>query len=111
MLTSLANPVRNQAFEAQIEYHHLDINKRTLQRGLKTHTNQGQRYKQARVSKPMSVQNRRKRVEYAQKHLYSTIENYWQWIIFTDKAHFDSTAQKTNYILREAGTRYEPENI
>ena len=76
MLISPANPVRNQAFEAQIEYHHFDISKRSLQRGLKVHTNQGQRYKQARVSKPISLQNRQKRVEYAKKHLYSIIENY-----------------------------------
>jgi hypothetical protein len=43
------NKVRDQQYEAQIEYHKLPIEKRTLQARLKYCTNGGQRYKMAYV--------------------------------------------------------------
>src|ERR1700712_1514810 len=48
------NPVRNQLYEAQIEYHKLPFQKRQLQRKLCEHTNGGRRYKMAFVKKRVS---------------------------------------------------------
>jgi len=35
----------------------------------------------------------------------------WKWVHFTDEAYIDPTAQSNGRILREEGTRYEPENL
>ncbi len=105
------NPVRNQLYEAQIEYHHLPIKKRALQTQLKKHTNGGQRYKQAYVKKSLSTTNEGKRVDYGIKHQNKTIEEFWQYIVFTDEAHIDPSSMQQGYILRELGKRYDSTNI
>lgn len=112
MLVSLSkNPVRDQLFEAQIEHHNLDVSVRTLQRSLKRDTNRGQRYKQAYIQKQISKKNRALRVSYGQEHLGKSIDNFWQYIFFTDEAHIDPSSNSQGYILREQGTRYDTENI
>jgi hypothetical protein len=105
------NPVRNQLYEAQIEYHKLKVTKRTVQRRLKKCTNGGQRYKQAYVQKEISQKNRRERVKYGQEHKDKSVEDYWQWIFFTDEAHIDPSSMGQGSILRERGHRYDVENI
>jgi hypothetical protein len=105
------NPVRNQHYEAQIEFHKLDVKPRTIQRNLKRYTEQGQRYKQAYVSKTLSKKNRQERIDYGEEHKDKTIEDFWQYIIFTDEAHIDPTSTLQGYILREEGQRYDSENI
>ena len=57
------NPVRDQLYEAQIEYHNLNVKPRTLQRRLRQTTNNAQRYKQAYIQKDISKKNRILRVE------------------------------------------------
>jgi len=105
------NPVRNQQYEAQIEYHHLNVVKRTLQRSLLRYTNKARRYKQAYIQKKMSWENLASRQRYGKYHIHDTIEGCWRWKIFTDEAHVDPTSQVQGEILREQGTRYNPENI
>ena len=39
------NPVRDQMYEAQLEYHHIPVEKRQLQRRLRAETQGGRRYK------------------------------------------------------------------
>lgn len=51
------NPVRDQLYEAQIEYHQLPVKKRQLQRKLKEFTRGGRRYKMAFVKKQVSDKN------------------------------------------------------
>ncbi|KAH7317614.1 hypothetical protein BKA65DRAFT_514824 [Rhexocercosporidium sp. MPI-PUGE-AT-0058] len=59
MLVNLKqNPVRNQLYEAQIEYHYLPIKKRQLQRKLCEHINGGRRYKMAFIKKKVLDKNR-----------------------------------------------------
>jgi len=70
------NPVRDQPYEAQIEYHHIPVGKRQLQRKLKEHTNRGQRYKCAFVKKVISTKNRQERVEYTLKHINKPVEDF-----------------------------------
>ena len=104
------NPIRDQTLEAQIEHFDLDIHVRTLQKGLARHTNRAQKYRQAYVSKEISSQNRRKRKQYAQQYQKETIKSHWQFLIFSDEAHFDPGSIGVGHILREH-TRVEPENI
>jgi len=105
------NPVRDQLFEAQIEYHKLPIKKRQLQARLKQATNGGQRYKQAFVKKEISAKNRKLRVEYGETHQGKRIDDFWQYIFFTDEAHIDPSSCAQGHILREQGHRTDTENI
>lgn len=111
LLSPSRNPVRNQGLEAQIAYHKLPIKRRSLTTQLKAHSNGGQMYKQAYTKSTFSQSNINNRRKYAQEHIGKTIEDYWQYIVFSDEAHFDPSAQKAGYILRERGTRLNPENI
>jgi hypothetical protein len=105
------NAVRDQRYEVQIQHHNLDISVRQLQRRLKQTTNRGQRYKQAYIQKKISPKNRALRTKYGQDHQDKTINNFWQFVYFTDEAHIDPTSVTQGYILREQGTRYKTENI
>ena len=111
MLISEENPVRNQPYDRQIEFHQISIKPRSLQLRLTEHINKAQRYKQAYIAKEISVANLQHRVNYGEKYQYETIDSFWQFVFFTDEAHFDPSSQGVSRILREQGTRYNPENI
>lgn len=106
------NPVRDQHYEAQIEYHNLPIKRRQLQRKLKELVH-AQRFKMAFVKKQVSAANKEERVAYGTQHKGKTIEDFWSCITFTDEAHHDPNAQPVGYVLREEGgnRRYADENI
>jgi len=105
------NPVRDQLYDAQIEYHKLPIRPRQLQRRLKQDTNGGQRYKCAFVKKVLSKKNMEERANYGKEHEDKSIEDFWENIFFTDEAHIDPTSQAVGNILREKGKRYNSKNI
>lgn len=105
------NKVRDQQLEAQIEYHKLPVKKRALQNRLKANTNKGQRYKMAYIKKRLSLKNRGERIHYGAEHQHKTVHDFWQYVYFTDEAHLDPSSQAQGYILREQGTRLDPENI
>lgn len=111
LVSPTRNPVRDQLYEAQIKYHKLNIKPRQLQRRLKACTNKGQRYKQAYIQKVLSVANKRKRLEYCQEHKDKSIDDFWQYVFFTDEAHIDPSSIRQGHILREQGHRYDTENI
>ena len=110
LLLSTENPVRNQRYEAQIAHFDLPITVRGLQNHLQTHTNGVQLYKQEKIKK-LSDRNRETRVQYGQEHKDHTIENYWQFVHFTDEKHVDPGQAQRRRILREPGTRYNDENL
>ncbi len=107
------NPVRDQLYDAQIEHHKIKVKPRQLIRRLKAETNGGQRYKQAYTRKVLSKKNRGDRVTYGQTHKNKTIEDFWQWIMFTDEFHVDPASMGASFILREQGAekRTATENI
>ena len=105
------NPVRDQLYEAQTEYHKLKIKPRQLVNRLKQATKGGRRYKMAYVKKEISAKNKRGRVKYGETHKDKTIDDWCSWIIFTDEFHVDPAAMGSSYILREEGTRTDSENI
>jgi hypothetical protein len=59
----------------------------------------------------LSKQTEQARVRYGQEHLGKTVEDFWQWVYFTDEFHLDPTSQRAPRVLREQGTRYQQENI
>jgi transposase len=111
MLVSPSNPVRIQSYEAQIEYHNIPIKKRALRTQLAKNTNKGQKYKMAYIGKDLSEKNLKERVEYGTEHLDDDIDGFWQYIIFSDEAHYDPSSIVQNEVLREEGHRYDPPNI
>ncbi len=78
---------------------------------LKEHTNGGQIYKCAFVKKEILDKNKKERVAYGEEHKDKSVEDFWSYIFFSDKAHIDPTSQAPGGILRERGTRYDDENI
>src|SRR4051812_35961394 len=105
------NPVRKQPYEAQIEYHNIPIGKRQLQRKIKEHTKRGGRYLCAFIKKVISTKNREERGTYGSKHLYDPLFGFFNHIVYTDEAHVNPTSQAQGRVLREQGTRDDPENI
>jgi hypothetical protein len=100
------NPVRDQAYNAQIEYYHLQVKPRQLGVNLRRYTKEARRYKQAYIKKQISPPNKKKQVQYGYDHVDNTIEEHWSYILFIDEFHIDPTAQGVGHILREQGTRY-----
>ncbi|KAL5322950.1 hypothetical protein ACEPPN_007475 [Leptodophora sp. 'Broadleaf-Isolate-01'] len=96
------NPVRDQHYDAQIEYHNLPVKQRQLQRKLKEHV-KARRFKMAFVKKQVSEKNKEERVTYGEEHVGKTIEDFWSCITFTDEAHHDPNSQPVGYILRQEG--------
>jgi hypothetical protein len=111
LVSPFRNPVRNQLYEAQIEYHHLPVKKRALQQQLLKNTKGARRYKQAYIQKKISAKNRREQTNYGIEHQGKGVDDFWKYIVFTDKAHIDPSSLCQGYILREQGHRYDPENI
>jgi transposase len=109
-LLSPSNPVRNQHYAHQIEHFGLSCGIRTLQTALRDRANHAGRYKSVRI-KQLSSSNKEKRKLYGKEHQEKTIEKFGANIYFTDEAHIDPSEVFQQYILREEGTRYEPESI
>lgn len=105
------NPVRKQPYEAQIAFHDLPVQKRQLQWKLKEHTKRGGRYLCAFVKKVISTKNCEQRTIYGHNHVYDPLFGFFDHIVYTDEAHIDPTSQAQGRILREQGTRDDPENI
>ena len=70
-----------------------------MQRKLKEHTNGGQIYKCAFIKKEISDKNKKERVEYGKEYIDKSIEDFWSYIFFLDKAHIDPTSQAVGGIL------------
>jgi hypothetical protein len=111
MLVSKSNPVRKDLYETQIEYHHLLVGKRQLQRKLREYTRNGRFYKCAFIQKQILTKNKKGREEYGDKHLYDPLFRFFDYIVFTDEAHVDPTTQRQGQILRKEGTRDDLDNI
>lgn len=63
------------------------------------------------VKKVISEKNKEQRTEYGQEHQYKPLFGFWDHIIYTDEMHVDPESQSQSHILREQGTRDDPENI
>ena len=78
---------------------------------LKRHTKGARRFKQAYVKKKISPANKQKRINYGVENKGKTVEDYYQFIFYTDEFHVNPSSMGAGYILREEGTRENPKNI
>lgn len=111
LISPSRNPVRDQRLEAQIVYHNLPVKRRQLRNLLKKNTEDGRMYKQAYIQKKMSPKNLEERIQYGKAHKNKGVEDFWQFVVFTDEAHYDPSSKVQGQILREKGHRYDTENI
>ena len=51
-----------------------------------------------------------KRVAYGEEHQYKTIEDFWQFVFFTDEAYINTSFQQAGRILPEAGAEEAAQN-
>jgi hypothetical protein len=98
------NPVRDQLLEAQIEYHGIDIHRRQLSTRIAQDTNGGQMYKAAYIKSDYSEDNIAQRLKHGETWVGKTVQDTFQWWIFTDEAHFDPSAQKAGWIVEVLNT-------
>ena len=66
---------------------------------LKQATKGGQKFKMAYVKKKISAINKDLQVKYGREHQDKSIEDFWQFIYFTDEAHIDPSSTAHGYIL------------
>lgn len=112
MLDPQRNSMRDQPWSAQIEHFNLDVAPRALRAAFNQRHPRASRFKKAKVSS-LSDKNKELRVQYAKEHEQKqhTVHNFWQFVHFTDEAHFDPDQIFDERVLREEGTRYQPENM
>lgn len=89
----------------------LSCHKTTFQRALKKNTKGAKMFKARYRQKKLSAKNRQERIEYAVEHQHHTVDNYFQYVTYTDEAHFCENESPAPLILREEGTADEPENV
>ena len=78
---------------------------------MKRLTKKGRRYICAFVKKEISVKNKAEQETYSSTHIHDPLFSFFNHIVYTDKAHIDPTSQSQGRVLREQGTRDDPENI
>jgi hypothetical protein len=102
-IIDLNDPIHEAPPEAQIEQLDLNCTTRTLRSNLRDRKNAG-RYQTTPVP-PLSEKNRDLREKYGCTYQKKTIRDWWQYVYFTDEAHFNSVdlAYKTQYETRQRG--------
>ena len=78
---------------------------------LKRYTKGARRFKEAYVKKKISPINKQKRINYGVENKGKTVEDYYQFIFYTDEFYVNPLSIGAGYILREEGTRKNPKNI
>jgi hypothetical protein len=78
---------------------------------LKEYTKGGGQYKCAFIKKVISKKNRQERSTYSNDHVYNSFFGFFDYIVYTDKAHIDLISQAQGRVLREQGMQDNPENI
>ncbi len=110
MLDPRKNLVRDHPWETQIEHFQINVERRTLQRAFHNRIPRVTRFKKGRI-RTLSQKNKSLRIQYGKDHQHHTIDDYWQYVHFTNEAHFDPSQTFEERVLREEGTRYESENL
>ena len=110
LLSPSRNAVRTFPLQAQMAKFSIYTHVRTLERNLRSRKRGAKMFKQAKAGM-ISEKQRRARKTYGKLHENDTIKNFWQHVFFTDEAHIDASLMDDGRILREPGTRYEPENL
>ncbi|KAF2416964.1 hypothetical protein EJ08DRAFT_708747 [Tothia fuscella] len=108
-LHSAKNPHRRQNLEFQLDVYNIPVIVRCAKANLSKRKD-ARRYKM-RVVHAIAKGNMVKRVVYGHDHKDHTVENYYQYVVYRDEACIDPTSLwGSDWILRQRGTAYEPEN-
>jgi hypothetical protein len=110
MLDSQQNPVRDQSWSAQMKHFQLDVASRTLRAAFNQRRSRVSRFKKA-IIRPISNKNKLLRKQYAETHKMHTVVDFWQYVHFTNEAHFDSNQMFQKQTLREEDIKYEKKNM
>ena len=105
MLNPNQNSVRRQPWPAQIEHFDLHVSRRTLQRAMHERSPRAGRFKMAKV-RTISKKNKDLRVQYGREHQNHSVTSYFQYVHWSDEAHFDPDQTYGEWILREEGLIY-----
>jgi len=82
------HPLNEKPYATQVEELHLPVAPRTLQWNFSRRKG-ARRYKKP-YTKEISEKNKQQRLKYGEEHQKETIRAFWQYILFTDEAHFSS---------------------
>jgi hypothetical protein len=82
-----------------------------LQQRLQQTTNKAQQCKQVYIQKNILKKNCILYTECSQEYQDKTIDNFWQFIFFSNKVYIDPSSTAQGYILQEQGIQYNTENI
>lgn len=111
MCTPAKNPERWKPLVLQRRYWEISVKLRSLQHSLKTRKKKAGMYVASR-RKLLQKDNKIKRVSYGYEHRKWRISKGWDRVYFTDEAHYNVTGHYQDpRVLREQGTREDPENI
>jgi curved DNA-binding protein CbpA len=110
MLDSQQNSVRDQSWSVQIEHFQLNVASRTLRAAFNQRSSRVFWFKKKII---WSINNKNKllRKQYAETHKMHTVVDFWQYVHFTNEAHFDSNQMLQKQTLREEDIRYEKKNM
>ena len=61
--------------------------------------------------RPIREKNRGERVEYGGENGLRDFWSFWQYVSFSDEAHFNLDEQPKQRVLREAGSRLDAGNM
>jgi hypothetical protein len=86
------NLVRDQPLEAQIKYHGILLKKRQLTNRLLQDTHRARRYKIAYSKSSFSQSNVDARRKHGEKYEGKTVEDTYQFWVYSDEAYFDPSA-------------------
>lgn len=91
-LNQMLNPseisMREYPWPVQIEHFELNVSRRTLQRAMHQRSPRAGRFKMAKV-RSISNRNKELRVQYGREHQDHTVWNFFQYVHWSDEAHFD----------------------
>jgi hypothetical protein len=105
-LTNQSDPIHEKHYSEQAK----ELPKQPSERTLRRHCAQigAYRFKKPFITE-ISNPNKQKRVQYGREHEKETLTGYWEWIWFTDEAHFQSIKLQNTaeYELRIPGQERE----
>ncbi|OAG34661.1 hypothetical protein AYO21_11173 [Fonsecaea monophora] len=84
------NPYRQEPLDLNLRKLDIPVPRRRLRKRLLQDTDQGGSYLQAFIRTELKPFYKPNHIEFGQEHQEKTIDNFWQYLVFTDEFHFDT---------------------
>ena len=104
-IVSNENPYRKEPLEVNIEEHNIGVQPRQLRRRLKAEIDGGGSYLMVFTNTEYKDYYYQNRVAYGKEHAGKSIQDFWQYIIFTDEFHYNRSSRLKHRVLKERGYR------